>query len=86
MMITTPMCGRSLALQKACTEGLRAVYLLKAAVRDPAAAAVCADADLRALGEAAFRLQQPTARQLIDQRNRHEATAERALDFLTFSY
>ncbi len=40
-----PDVRRSLALQKAYTEGLRAVYLFTAALRDAAAAKVCADAE-----------------------------------------
>jgi alkylation response protein AidB-like acyl-CoA dehydrogenase len=40
-----PDVRRSLALQKAYTEGLRAVYLFTAALRDPAVAKVCADAE-----------------------------------------
>ena len=40
-----PDVRRSLALQKAYTEGLRAVYLFTAALRDPAAAQSCAGAD-----------------------------------------
>ncbi|WP_100521032.1 acyl-CoA dehydrogenase [Mycobacteroides abscessus] len=44
-IIHHPDVRRSLALQKAYTEGLRAVYLFTAALRDPAVAKKCADAD-----------------------------------------